>query len=103
LFDYIEGRVNEPVCAIGLRFGLCWRWVEKEDGKFSVTVTNLPEDHTYTESFRSSSSATAIWYYYCRSFDGLKASKAVFCIPTISATPMEFKDKVRHRRWTSIR
>jgi trimethylamine monooxygenase len=43
--------VNKAGVRDWIQFETAVRWVEKEDGKFNVTVTNLPEDHTYTEVF----------------------------------------------------
>lgn len=51
LFDYIEGRVKKAGVRDLIRFETAVRRVEFEDGKFSVTVKDLPKDHEYTEEF----------------------------------------------------
>ena len=51
LFDYIEGRVKKAGVRDQIRFETAVRWVEKTDAGFDVTVCDLPNDHTYTESF----------------------------------------------------
>ena len=52
LFDYIQGRVLKAGVRDWIRFETAVRWVEKTaDGKFAITVCNLPEDRTYTETF----------------------------------------------------
>ncbi len=51
LFDYIQGRVDKADVRNLIRFETVVRRVEFEDGVFSVTVTDLPNDHEYTEEF----------------------------------------------------
>lgn len=51
LFDYIEGRVKKADVRDQIRFETVVRHVEKIDGKFHVTVCDLPKDHEYTEEF----------------------------------------------------
>ncbi|MFX0546439.1 NAD(P)-binding domain-containing protein [Roseovarius sp. S1116L3] len=51
LFDYIEGRVKKAGVRDWIRFETTVRHVEKKDGKFHVTVCDLPKDHEYTEEF----------------------------------------------------
>ena len=51
LFDYIEGRVKKAGVRDQFRFETAVRWVQKSDAGFDVTVCDLPNDHTYTESF----------------------------------------------------
>ena len=51
LFDYIEGRVKKAGVRDLIRFENAVRRVEFEDGKFSVTVKDLPKDHEYTQEF----------------------------------------------------
>lgn len=51
LFDYIEGRVKKADVRDQIRFETVVRHVEKVDGKFHVTVCDLPKDHEYTEEF----------------------------------------------------
>ncbi len=51
LFDYIEGRVKKAGVRDWVRFETAVRRVEFEDGKFSVTVKDLPENREYTEVF----------------------------------------------------
>ncbi|WP_138933190.1 NAD(P)-binding domain-containing protein [Roseovarius arcticus] len=51
LFDYIEGRVKKADVRGQIRFETVVRHVEKIDGKFHVTVCDLPKDHEYTEEF----------------------------------------------------
>ncbi|MFX0542904.1 NAD(P)-binding domain-containing protein [Roseovarius sp. S4756] len=51
LFDYIEGRVKKAGVRDWIRFETTVRYVEKKDGKFHVTVCDLPKDHEYTEEF----------------------------------------------------
>lgn len=51
LFDYIEGRVKKAGVRDLIRFETAVRRVEFEDGKFSVTVKDLPKDHEYTQEF----------------------------------------------------
>jgi trimethylamine monooxygenase len=51
LFDYIEGRVKKAGVRDQIHFETVVRHVEKVDGKFHVTVCNLPKDHEYTEEF----------------------------------------------------
>ena len=51
LFDYIEGRVKKAGVRDQIRFETAVRWVQKSDAGFDVTVCDLPNDHTYTESF----------------------------------------------------
>ncbi len=51
LFDYIQGRVEKAGVRDWIRFETVVRRVEYEDGKFSVTVKDLPKDTEYTEDF----------------------------------------------------
>ncbi|MGB3244534.1 MAG: NAD(P)/FAD-dependent oxidoreductase [Sulfitobacter sp.] len=51
LFDYIEGRVKKAGVRDMIRFETVVRKVDFADGKFTVTVKNLPEDRDYTEEF----------------------------------------------------
>ncbi|MCK8462247.1 NAD(P)/FAD-dependent oxidoreductase [Aliiroseovarius sp. S1339] len=51
LFDYIEGRVKKAGVRDQIRFETAVRRVEFENGKFEVTVKDLPNDHEYTETF----------------------------------------------------
>ena len=51
LMDYIEGRVKKAGVRDWIRFETTVRHVEKVDGKFHVTVCDLPKDHEYTEEF----------------------------------------------------
>ncbi|WP_108837376.1 NAD(P)-binding domain-containing protein [Tateyamaria sp. Alg231-49] len=51
LFDYIQGRVEKAGVRDWIRFETAVRRVEFEDGKFSVTVKDLPADNEYTEVF----------------------------------------------------
>lgn len=51
LFDYIEGRVKKAGVREWIRFETAVRRVEFEDGKFAVTVKDLPADREYTEEF----------------------------------------------------
>ena len=51
LFDYIEGRVKKAGVRDSIRFETAVRRVEFEDGKFEVTVKDLPNDREYTEVF----------------------------------------------------
>lgn len=51
LFDYIEGRVKKAGVRDMIRFETVVRRVEFEDGQFTVTVKNLPEDTEYSEKF----------------------------------------------------
>ncbi|MEB8387345.1 NAD(P)/FAD-dependent oxidoreductase [Rhodobacteraceae bacterium KMM 6894] len=51
LFDYIEGRVKKADVRNLIRFETAVRRVENEDGKFQVTVCDLPKNHEYTEEF----------------------------------------------------
>ena len=51
LFDYIEGRVKKAGVRDQIRFETAVRWVQKSDAGFDVTVCDLPNDRTYTESF----------------------------------------------------
>ena len=51
LFDYIEGRVKKAGVRDQIRFETAVRWVQKTDAGFDVTVCDLPNDRTYTESF----------------------------------------------------
>ncbi|SEL12667.1 trimethylamine monooxygenase [Roseovarius nanhaiticus] len=52
LMDYIEGRVKKAGVRDWIRFETAVRRVEKNDnGKFNVTVCNLPKDDEYTEEF----------------------------------------------------
>jgi trimethylamine monooxygenase len=51
LFDYIEGRVKKAGVRDMIRFETAVRWVQKSDAGFDVTVCDLPNDRTYTESF----------------------------------------------------
>ncbi|WP_324753424.1 NAD(P)/FAD-dependent oxidoreductase [Roseovarius sp. Pro17] len=51
LFDYIKGRVEKTDVRDLIRFETVVRHVKKVDGKFQVTVCDLPKDHVYTEEF----------------------------------------------------
>ena len=51
LFDYIEGRVKKAGVRDLIRFETAVRRVAFENGKFTVTVKNLPKDREYTEEF----------------------------------------------------
>ncbi|WP_299702379.1 NAD(P)-binding domain-containing protein [uncultured Tateyamaria sp.] len=51
LFDYIQGRVDKAGVRDWIRFETAVRRVEFEDGSFSVTVKDLPNDREYTEEF----------------------------------------------------
>jgi trimethylamine monooxygenase len=51
LFDYIEGRVKKAGVRDMIRFETVVRRVEFEDGKFTVTVKDLPNDSEHTEIF----------------------------------------------------
>ncbi|WP_299554410.1 NAD(P)/FAD-dependent oxidoreductase [uncultured Tateyamaria sp.] len=51
LFDYIQGRVDKAGVRDWIRFETAVRRVEFEDGTFSVTVKDLPNDREYTEEF----------------------------------------------------
>ncbi|MEO9572828.1 MAG: NAD(P)/FAD-dependent oxidoreductase [Tateyamaria sp.] len=51
LFDYIQGRVEKAGVRDWIRFETAVRRVEFEDGKFNVTVKDLPADNEYTEVF----------------------------------------------------
>ncbi|MEM7427355.1 MAG: NAD(P)/FAD-dependent oxidoreductase [Pseudomonadota bacterium] len=52
LFDYIEGRVKKAGVRDKIRFRTVCRQVEElEDGKFKVTVEDLPNANTYSEIF----------------------------------------------------
>jgi trimethylamine monooxygenase len=51
LFDYIEGRVKKAGVRDMIRFETAVRRVEHENGKFQVTVCDLPKNHEYTEEF----------------------------------------------------
>ena len=51
LFDYIEGRVKKAGVRDQIRFETAVRRVEFENGKFEVTVKDLPNDREYTETF----------------------------------------------------
>jgi len=53
LFDYIQGRVEKAGVRDWIRFRTVCRHVSYDDstGKFTVTVENLPERHTYSEEF----------------------------------------------------
>ncbi|MFT6224636.1 MAG: trimethylamine monooxygenase [Paracoccaceae bacterium] len=51
LFDYIEGRVNKAGVRDWIRFETAVRRVDFANGKFLVTVKDLPNDHEYTEEF----------------------------------------------------
>jgi trimethylamine monooxygenase len=51
LFDYIEGRVKKADIRDWIKFETVVRNVEFEDGKFSVTVKDLPSGERTTEEF----------------------------------------------------
>tara|TARA_R110002074_G_scaffold1039_7_gene6260 strand:+ start:9903 stop:11237 length:1335 start_codon:yes stop_codon:yes gene_type:complete len=51
LFDYIEGRVKKAGVRDLIRFETAVRRVAFENGKFTVTIKNLPKDREYTEEF----------------------------------------------------
>ncbi|MFU0508040.1 NAD(P)-binding domain-containing protein, partial [Pseudaminobacter sp. NGMCC 1.201702] len=53
LFDYIEGRVNKAGVRDWIRFETVVRLVtwDASTRKFTVTVQDLPNDHTYSEEF----------------------------------------------------
>jgi trimethylamine monooxygenase len=53
LFDYIEGRVNKAGVRDWIRFETVVRLVtwDQATRKFTVTVQDLPNDHTYSEEF----------------------------------------------------
>jgi len=51
LFDYIEGRVNKAGVRDWIRFETAVRRVEFENGKFEITVCDLPKGEEYTEEF----------------------------------------------------
>ena len=51
LFDYIEGRVKKAGIRDWIRFETAVRHVSFDNGKFSVTVRDLPGDRLYTEEF----------------------------------------------------
>ena len=51
LFDYIEGRVKKAGVRDWIRFETAVRRVEFENGKFTVTVKDLPGNREYSEVF----------------------------------------------------
>jgi trimethylamine monooxygenase len=51
LFDYIEGRVKKAGVRDLIRFETVVRRVDFADGKFTVTVKDLPNDEEHTEVF----------------------------------------------------
>jgi trimethylamine monooxygenase len=51
LFDYIEGRVKKAGVRDWIRFSTAVRKVFEKDGKFTVSVTDLPNDRDYSEEF----------------------------------------------------
>lgn len=51
LFDYIQGRVEKAGIRDWIRFDTAVRHVAEHNGTFSVTVTDLPNDRDYTETF----------------------------------------------------
>mgnify|MGYP001801560469 FL=1 len=51
LFDYIQGRVEKAGVRDWIRFETAVRRVDFEDGMFSVTVKDLPNDREYIEDF----------------------------------------------------
>ncbi len=52
LYDYIEGRIKKAGVRDKIRFRTVCRHVEEtEDGKFKVTVEDLPAANTYSEIF----------------------------------------------------
>jgi len=51
LFDYIEGRVKKAGVRDWIRFETVVRRVDYENGKFTVTVKDLPNDREYSEEF----------------------------------------------------
>ena len=51
LFDYIEGRVKKAGVRDWIRFESAVKHVSYDDGKFTVTVRDLPGDRVYSEAF----------------------------------------------------
>lgn len=53
LFDYIQGRVNKSDMRSCIRFSTVARWVDFDEAtqQFSVTVEDLANQRTYTETF----------------------------------------------------
>jgi trimethylamine monooxygenase len=51
LFDYIQGRAQKASVRDLIRFSTAVKNVEYMDGKFNVTVKDLPNDKVYTEVF----------------------------------------------------
>jgi len=51
LFDYIKGRVKKAGVRDKIRFSTSVKNVEHKDGKFTVTVRDLPNDASYSEVF----------------------------------------------------
>ena len=51
LFDYIQGRVEKAGIRDWIRFETAVRNVSENDGKFTVNVTDLPNDRDYSEEF----------------------------------------------------
>jgi trimethylamine monooxygenase len=51
LFDYIEGRVKKAGVRDWIRFETAVRSITENDGKFTVSVTDLPNDRDYAEEF----------------------------------------------------
>lgn len=51
LFDYIEGRVKKAGVRDKIRFSTAVKNVDEKDGKFTVTVRDLPNDTLYSEVF----------------------------------------------------
>src|SRR5690606_31204503 len=53
LFDYIQGRVNKSDMRGCIRFSTVARWVDFDEAtqQFSVTVEDLANQRTYTETF----------------------------------------------------
>ncbi len=51
LFDYIQGRVEKAGIRDWIKFETAVRNVSENNGKFTVSVTNLPNDRDYSEEF----------------------------------------------------
>ena len=51
LFDYIQGRVEKAGILDWIKFETAVRNVSENNGKFTVSVTNLPNDRDYSEEF----------------------------------------------------
>ncbi|MDB4558958.1 NAD(P)/FAD-dependent oxidoreductase [Amylibacter sp.] len=94
LFDYIEGRVKKADIRDWIKFETVVRNVEYEDGKFSVTVKDLPSGEHTTEEFD---------YVVCASghfstpnvpeFDGFESFKGRILHAHDFRDALEFKDQ----------